>query len=247
MKSSPSSSCFGSLILVLFGLLLIRFGLPGLWKVLVGLFTGAFYLGIFLILAAIAVVGYFTYKNLRNNKRKQQFAGRTIVSKTEELYRSVVSRLERDVVLNQVSVEELLASEILMTENLKSVQDELIRLKEFTSSASIRTIDDQIRDYQQQQRQTTNESAKQLIQENLNLIQEKKQRLAAAMDDIRQKEALVDLVQNRLLNVEEDLKFGRPVQRLFPAELYERFGVQPPSARASLPPLAQKSSIEQKE
>lgn len=247
MKPRSSSSCLGSLLLILFGLLLIRFGLPGLWKVLVGLFTGAFYLGIFLLLAALAVIGYFTYKNLLANKQKKLTAGRTIVTKTEELYRAVVARLERDVVLNQVTVEELLASEILMTENLKSVQDDLGRLKEFTSSSSIRTIDQQIRDYKEQLRQTTNESSKQLIQENLNLIQEKKQRLAAAMDDIRQKEALVDLVQNRLLNVEEDLKFGRPVQRLFPAELYQRFGLQPPGERSSLPPFGQKSSMEEKE
>ena len=75
------------------------------------------------------------------------------------------------------------------------------------------------------------------------MLEEKRQRVAQAREEIRQKEGLADLLYNHLVNADENLKFGRPVTRVFPAEVYSQFGVTPPSDQQELPPLIEKSSI----
>jgi hypothetical protein len=246
MKSG--SSCLTSVLLILAALIMIRFGLPSVWRLLVGLFAGAFYLGAFFIIILIAVFGFLTYRNLQKNRqqeRSQQFAP---ASEALALYRSVVERLQKDMLLNQVSAEEFLQSEILMGENVNALQEELRRFKDFASSATVKSVELQIQEYGRQIRETDNSSVKQLIGENLKLMEEKKARLITATQQIKEKEALVDWIHNRLLIVDEDLRFGRMVRQLFPRELYERFGLAAPgSERASLPPLVEKSSIDRTE
>lgn len=66
--------------------------------------------------------------------------------------------------------------------------------------------------------------------------------MASAMEELRQKEASVDLVYNSLVRVEDDLKFGRPITQIFPSELYTRFGLTPPADQNKIPPLVEKSS-----
>ena len=69
-------------------LALIRYSLPALWKILAGLFAGAFYLGLVLFVILLGLIGYFTYKNLRRNKQKQVQLHYSRVTKVEQLYRS---------------------------------------------------------------------------------------------------------------------------------------------------------------
>jgi hypothetical protein len=76
----------------------------------------------------------------------------------------------------------------------------------------------------------------------LKMLDDKKQRMASAMEELRQKEASVDLVYNSLVRVEDDLKFGRPITQIFPSELYTRFGLTPPADQNKIPPLVEKSS-----
>lgn len=246
MKSA--SSCLTSVILILAALIMIRFGLPSLWRVLVGLFAGAFYLGAFVIIILMALLGFLTYRNLQKNRKQEishQFAP---ASETLALYRSVVERLQNDMLLNQVSAEEFLQSEILMGESLNTLQEELRRLRDFASSASVKSVERQIQEYGRQIRETDDGSIKQLIGENLKLMEEKRERLVTATQQIKEKEALVDWIHNRLLIVDEDLRFRRTVRQLFPPDLYERFGIPSPgSDRASLPPLGEKSSVDRTE
>lgn len=241
MKSS-FSSCFSTLILAVVAAALIRFALPGVWHLLAVLFTGTLFVGGLLFLLAVLAVGYFTFKNLKRNKEKQESEKYARVSRTETLYRSVVSGLQQNMVLNQVTAEELLQSEVLITEKLQQIKNDLIRLKEFASPKNEKVMSQQMREYQDQLRQSSDESVKQLVRQNMQILEEKKQRFTQAREDIRQKEGLADLVYNTLLNIEEDLKFGRPVRQLFSAEVYSRFGVTPPADQQSLPPLTEKSS-----
>jgi predicted metal-dependent hydrolase len=241
MKSESKTSCLGTVFLLVGTLVLIRYALPVVWKILAGLFAGALYLGIFVFLAFLAVLGYFTYKNLSRNKVKEGEKGYAVVLRVEDLYKALIERLHREVELNQVSVEELLQSEILMRENLASVRSDLIRLKDFASPQNQRNVSIQVREYQQQLRQSKEAASREVIEENLKMVQEKRERIESALEEIRQKEALVDLIYNSLVNVEEDLKFGRPVQRLFPPDLYQRFGLTPPATQPKLPPLLERS------
>jgi hypothetical protein len=242
MKSN-STSCFTSLVVLLAGAVLVRFALPGLWRVLAVVFEGTVYAGLVLFVLGLAILGYFIYQNLKKNEQKQQAQKYARVTRTEDLYKSVVDRLQRDAVLNQVSVDELLQAEILIAEKLPQMKEELVRLKDFTSPKNERAMSSQIREYQQQLQQTSDENVRQVVRQNLNLLEEKRQRHIAAVEEIRQKEATVDLVYHSLANVDEELRFGRPVQRLFPSDLYARFGLSPP-AQQQLPPLAEKSSLE---
>src|SRR3990172_6100379 len=129
MSSKPASSCFGTLILLVVSLAIIRFMLPGIWRLLAIVFEGAFYGGTLLFFIALIVIGYFTYKNLKGDQQKAEDKKYELVSRTEALYKSVVDRLQADALLNQVSVEELLQSEILITEPLQQIKKDLIRLK----------------------------------------------------------------------------------------------------------------------
>jgi hypothetical protein len=241
MKSS-SSSCLGSAILLIIALIAVRFALPGLWKVLAAVFSSLLFAGGFVVVIGLLLLGYFTFKNLKGNQKKQQGAQTVIVDRTEALYRSVVSRLNQDMVLNEVSAEEFLQSELLIGDNMKSVKLELARLKDFVSPQNERMVSKQIRDYKQQLQASTDDAAKQVIQENLKILEEKKQRMAEALEEIRHKEASVDLVYNCLVRVEDDLKFGRSVNRIFPPELYTRFGITPPAEQPRISPLTEKSS-----
>jgi hypothetical protein len=145
-------------------------------------------------------------------------------------------------VLNQVSAEELLQSEILVRENLANVRNDLIRLKEFASAENQKDLSNQMREYQQQIRQSKDAASKEVLQQNLRMVEEKQSRIDSALEEIRQKEGMVDLLYNSLAKVDEDLKFGRSVQRIFPSDLYNRFGLEPPSEQTKLPPLTERSN-----
>jgi hypothetical protein len=241
MKSEPKASCLGTAFLLIGTLVLIRYALPAVWKILAGVFAGALYLGLFLFVAILAVVGYFTYRNLIRNKVNAEEKRYAKVIKVEDLYKILVDRLHREMELNHVTVDELLQSEILIRENLASIRSDLIRLKDFASPQNQKNASIQMREYQQQLRESRDPGSREVIEQNLKLVEEKRERIEAALEEIRQKEALVDLVFNSLLNVEEDLKFGRPVQRLFPPDLYQRFGLTPPATQPTLPPLLERS------
>lgn len=231
----------GTAFLLVGTLVLIRYALPSVWKIIAGLFAGALYLGVFVFIALLAILGYFTYKNLTRNKVKAEEQRYAKVIKAEDLYKALIERLHREVELNQITVEELLQSEILMRENLASVRSDLIRLKDFASPQNQKNVSIQLREYREQLRQSREVASREVIEENLKMVEEKRERIEAALEEIRQKEALVELVYNSLVNVEEDLKFGRPVQRLFPPDLYQRFGLAPPATQPKLPPMLERS------
>lgn len=239
--AQSKSSCLGTLFLLVISLALIRYTLPAVWKILAGLFTGAFYLGFFVFLILLAILAYFTYKNLTKNKQKQEQTRYVKVTRVEELYRSLVDRLNQEMAFHRISAEELLQSEILVSENLAAIRSDLIRLKEFVSPRNQKELGVQLRDYQQQLREAKDAEAREILEQNIRMLEQKKERMDAANEEILQKEALMDLVYNSLLDVEEDLKFGRPVQYPFAPEVYRRFGLNPPAQQPSLPPLLERS------
>ena len=241
---SGSSSCLGSTILVIAALILVRFGLPGMWKILAGIFSTAVYLGLFLLVALLLVLGYYTYRNLQQNKQKVVEERYSRITRTQDLYKDLVGRLQRDAVLNEVSVEELLQSEILVSQSLNDVKMELIRLKDFASPRNEKLLNQQLREYKQELQKTVDPAVRQVVQDNLKLLDEKKERMSRTADEILQKEGMVDLVYHSLAKVAEDLKMGRPVYRLLSSEVYSRFGLEPPREKEQLPPLRDKSSIE---
>jgi hypothetical protein len=240
--SSRSSSCLSTALLIVVGLILIRFGLPELWLILARLFSTAFYGGMTLVLIALLALGFFTYRNLERRKQKQAPAQVSRVARVQELYKSLTEQLQRESISNEVSAEEFLQSEILVSQTLNDVKMDLIRLKDFVSPKNEESLDHQLRDYKQELQETTDPSVKQVILENLKMLEEKKERMAQAHEDVRQKEASVDLVYHSLVKAEEDLKLGKTVRRLLPAEVYQRFGLAAPKEREPLPPLTEKSS-----
>ena len=241
MKSQSSYSCLGSALLLVLVLVIIRYALPAIWKILAGLFTGAVFLGLALFLILIAVLGYVTYKNLSKNKQKAEARTYAAATRVEVLYRSIVDRLHQDMALHQITAEELLQSEILITEHLARIREDLVRLKEFASPRNQKELSIQERDYQQKFKESRDPASMEILEQNLKLVEQKKERMDDALEEIRQKEGLLDLVYNSLVNVEEDLKFGRTVQRLLPPDLYRRFGLQPPGEQSGLPPLLERS------
>jgi hypothetical protein len=246
MKSSrSSSSCFGSALLIVLLLVVIRFASPEVWKVFLSLTVGFFSLGILVFVLLFGAIGYFTYKNFKKNQKIAADSKAGFADRTEALYRSVVERLQNDIGLNQVSAEELLQSEVLVSEKVNDLKIELFRLQEFTSPQNQRGVEDQIRDYQRKIQASHDSAVQQVMNENIRMLEEKKKRMEDALDEIRHKEASLDLVYNTLRNVEDNLKFGKPVQQLFPPDLYRRFGLEPPSKRDLLPPLTEKSSTEE--
>jgi hypothetical protein len=246
MKSSrSSSSCFGSALLIVLLLAVIRFASPEVWKVFLSLTVGFFSLGILVFVLLFGAIGYFTYKNFKKNQKIAADSKAGFADRTEALYRSVVERLQNDIGLNQVSAEELLQSEVLVSDKVNDMKVELLRLQEFTSLQNQRGVEDQIRDYQRKIQASHDSAVQQVMNENIRMLEEKKKRMEDALDEIRHKEASLDLVYNTLRNVEDNLKFGKPVQQLFPPDLYRRFGLEPPSKRDLLPPLTEKSSTEE--
>jgi hypothetical protein len=244
MTSKSSSSCFGSALLLILALVIVRYALPGIWKIIAALFSTAFVAGIILVAIGLGFLGYFTYKNLKQNQQKAQVKQYERIDRTEALYRSVIERLHTESALNLVSAEELLQSEILITDSLKSVKMDLIRLKDFASVKNAKQLQERIRDYKQELRESSDPSVKQVIEENLKILNEKNQQMMEAAEEIRQKEASVDLIYNSLTRVEDDLKFGRPISKIFPSELYGRFGVAAPAEPPRLRPLTEKSSTD---
>jgi predicted negative regulator of RcsB-dependent stress response len=242
MKSGSNTSCFGTAILLIIALALLKLLFPAAWGILASLLINAFYAGFLLVAIAFCVVGYFVFKNLSKNREKQEAKKYARVTRVEELYRSIVERLNRDMVLNEVTAEELLQSEILVRENLANVRNELLRLKEFASAENQKNLSAQIREYQQQIRESKDSASKEVLEQNLHMVEEKRNRIDAALEEIRQKEGMVDLLYNSLVKVEEDLKFGRSVQRIFPSDLYNRFGLELPSDQGKLPPLNERSN-----
>lgn len=244
-SSSSSSSCFGSFILLVFVLILLRFAAPEIWKIILTLTAGALSLGALLFIVILGVIGYFTYKNFKKNQKASGENRYGALDRTEALHRSVVERLQRDLTLNQVSAEELLQSEILVNEKLTDMKVELVRLYEFASPQNSGLVEDQIREYKRKLQTSRDAAVQQVMNENIRMLEEKKERIADATEEIRQKEASMDLVYNTLKNVEDNLKFGRPVKQLFPPEIYRRFGLTPPARHELLPPLTENSSKEE--
>lgn len=242
MSSRSSSSCVGTVILVLVGLILIRFGLPGLWKIVAGLFSTAFYGGLILVALILFSIAFFTYKNLQKNKKTQTAGQVSRVARVQELYKSLSERLQKDSLSNEISAEEYLESEMLIGQTLNDVKVELIRLKDFVAPRNERELSRQLMDYKRELQEASDPDVKQVIRENLKLLEEKKERMTQAHEEIRQKEASVDLIYHSLMRVEEDLKLGRPVRQLLPSEVYRRFGVTAPRDRERLGPLTEKSS-----
>ena len=206
-----------------------------------GLFAGAFYIGLGLFLVLLAVLGYFTYKNLIRNKQKEEQTRYVHVTRVEHLYTSLVDRLNREMAFHQISAEELLQSEILIKENVAAIRNDLIRLKEFASPRNQKELSALLREYQQKLRESREPGSREILEQNIRMVEQKRERMEAALEEVRQKEGLLDLVYNSLVDVEEDLKFGRPVQRLFPPEIYTRFGLNPPAEPTALPPLLERS------
>ena len=241
MRTESKSSCLGTALLLVLILALVRYSLPAVWKILAGLFAGAFYLSLGLFVILLGLLGYFTYKNLGRNKQKREQIRYARVTRVEQLYRSLLDRLNREMGLRQISAEELLQSEILITEHLGTLRTDLIRLKEFASPKNQKALSLQLREYNQQLKDAKDSASQEVLEQNIRLVEQKQERMDAALDEIRQKEGLLDLTYNSLLNVEENLKFGRPVERLFPPELYRHFGLEPPAEQRSLPPLQERS------
>jgi predicted negative regulator of RcsB-dependent stress response len=243
-SSSSSSSCFGTALLLIVILAILRFASPEIWKILLTLTAGAVSVAVMIFLALLGTIGYFTYKNFKKNQSRSTEMQTGGFDRTDQLYQSVVERLQKDIVLNQVSAEELLQSEVLVSEKLKDMKVELVRLQEFASSQNRAQVEEQIRDYKRKLQASRDSAVQQVMNENIRMLEEKRNRIEDAMEEIRQKEASMDLVYHTLRNVEDNLKFGRSVQQLFPDDLYRRFGLVPPSKRDSLPPLTQKSTEE---
>jgi len=246
MKSSrSSSSCLGSIFLIVLIAAVLSFAFPGIWKILLSLTVGFFSLGILLFVLLFGAIGYFTYKNFKKNQKMEADSRAGVADRTEALYRSVVERLQNDIGLNQVSADELLQSEVLVSDKVKDMKIELLRLQEFASPKNQRSLDDQIHDYERKIQASQDAAVQQVMNENIRMLEEKKKRMMDSLEEIRHKEASLDLVYNTLRNVEDNLKFGKPVQHLFPSDLYRRFGLEPPSKRDTLPPLTEKSSTEE--
>ena len=240
MKSGSTSSCLGTAFLLVVTLAIVRFTLPAVWKILAGFFAGAIYLGLGIFLILLLGIGYLTYKNLGKNRKKQEQTRYARVTRAEELYRSLLSRMNREMGIHQISAEELLQSEILVTEHLSAIRDDLIRLKDFAAPHHQKEVSISLREYQQQFREAK-DSARDVLEQNIRMMEQRRERIDAAIEEIQEKEALMDLVYNSLLDVEEDLKFGRPVQRFFSPDVYRRFGMNPPAEQPSLPPLLERS------
>lgn len=239
-----SKSCFGSLVLLVVALALVRFAIPGLWKVIVIGSAGVVSIGLLVFVIALVALGYFTYRNLSSNKAKQEGQKFSKVSRVEQMYAEVQSRLDRSPGANQVLADEFLQAEILIKDKLQQIKTDLIRLKEMTSPKNQKIIEDQLRDYRRQLREATDATVRKVIDENIAMVQGNKDRLTGAVEEIRSMEALLDLLYHSLVKADEDLKLGRPVQQIFSPEVYARFGVSGASSNAEpLPPMPQKSSL----
>lgn len=243
MSSRSSSSCLGSVILILVSLILIRFGLPKLWSLIAVIFSTAFYGGLIVFLLLCLGFGFLIYRNFQSNKKAKGAAQKDHrIARVQELYASLVNRLERGSVLNEISAEEFLQSEVLVSQTLRDLQTELTRLKQVASPQNVQSLNQQVYEYKKEMQATGDSSVKEVIEENLKLLEDRKTRMAQAAEEIRQKEASLDLVYHSLLRTEEELNLGRPIRRLLPAEIYQRFGLTAPKEKDPLRPLIEKSS-----
>src|SRR5262245_44863304 len=103
MKSGSNTSCFGAAILLIGIVFLLKILFPSFWGFITGFMVKAFFAGFFLIILGLCAVGYLILKNLTKNREVQQAKKYERVTRVEGMYRSVVDRLNRDMVLNQVS------------------------------------------------------------------------------------------------------------------------------------------------
>lgn len=243
MSSRSSSSCLGSVILILIALIMIRFGLPRLWSLIAVIFSTAFYGGLVIFLLLCLGLGFLIYRNFQANKKPRASAQKDHrVTRVQELYSMLVNRLERESLLNEISAEEFLQSEVLVSQTLRDLQNELNRLRDVASPQNVQSLNQQVYEYKKELQATPDGSVKEVIEENLKLLEDRKTRMAQAAEDIRQKEASLDLVYHSLLRTEEELNLGKPIRRLLPAEIYQRFGLTPPKEKDPLRPLIEKSS-----
>jgi phosphoribosyl-ATP pyrophosphohydrolase len=239
-----SKSCFGRVALFVVALALICYAIPGLFKVIVIGSAGLFSVGLVLLLLVFAALGYFTYRNLSGNKAKLEEQKFSKVSRVEQMYSSVQSRLDQSPGANQVLADEFLQAEILVKDKLPEIKTDLIRLKDVTSPKNQKIIEDQLRDYRRQLREGHDPAVRKVIEENIAMVQGNKDRLNGAVEEIREKEASLDLLYHSLVKVDEDLKLGKIVQQIFSPDLYARFGVSLPGrSQEPLPPMPQKSSL----
>lgn len=244
MKSG-STSCAATLVMLVVAAVLVRFLIPGLWKAMIAVSAGIVSLFLLLVVLGVVLVGFFTYKNLKRNRLKDEEKKIEKVVRVQQLYKSIQASLDRNTLANQVLSEEFLQAELLMGVKLPETKTDLIRLREVTSSKNQKAVEDQARDYRRQLREARDPSVKQVIEENLKMVDEKRERLSVANREIQEKEAQLDLLYHSLVKVDEDLKMGKTVQQLLPSEIYARFGLPAPSTEKSepLPPMPQKSSL----
>lgn len=242
MKSG-SSSCLTTIVVIALALFALNAIRPGIVLVFLKLFTGIFLTAGLILLVALAVLGYFIFRNVKANKAKEQQRPFMHIDRTQVLFRAVMDRLQVALDLNQVPMEEMVQSQILVEDRLPDLRKQLVQLREIVSPAGDKQLNDQLRDYQIKLRQAADPSAQEVFRANLKILEEKRERMKTVAEEIRQKDATVDLVYNSLVRVEDDLKSGRPITRIFTPDVYARFGLEPPASQQSeLPPLPEKSS-----
>lgn len=231
-------------MLLVVALVLIRYAIPGLWKVIIIGSAGLVSLGALLFLLLLVAAGYFTYRNLSKNKETREAQKFSKVSRVEQIYSSVQSRLDQSPGANQILAEEFLQAEILIKDKIPEIKTDLIRLKDLTSAKNSKIIEEQLGDYRRQLREAHDPAVRKVIEENIKMVEGNKERHAVALEEIKEKEASLDLLFHSLVKVEEDLKLGKAVQQIFSPEVYARFGISLPSrSQEPLPPMPQKSSL----
>lgn len=246
MKSSSNtsaSSCLWTFVAAFVAGALIRFIMPGLWRVVLSVSQALFYFGIVIVAIAVGVGIFLTYRNYQENEKKRAGKGSPVLSKTEELYSRVINKLQTEMVLNQVSADEMLQAEILMSEKLPETRTALIRLEDFASPENQKRLQDQLNEYQQKLSLAKDPAVQEVMEENIKMLEEKKMRMSAAVDEVKQKQATLDLIHNSLTADQEELSLGKPLTRIFPDEIYRYFGLNAPTG--SLPPLSEKSSVDE--
>jgi hypothetical protein len=241
MKSG-SRSCLGTILLMIVAFALIKFLFPELWTFLFSFSIGLIAAGLVVVVLLLGALGYFTYRNLKGNKQKEAARKSAKALRLDEVYQSIQKRLEQAPLLNQIPSEEWLRVEMLMGGRVAEMKSDLIRLKDLTAVANIRATQNQLSDHRRQLNEAHDEAVRNVIRENIRLVEEKSDRLRKAEEEIKQNEASLDLIYYSLLKVDEDLKMGRSVQSLLPADVYKRFEIATVSDEEKLPPLEKKSS-----
>lgn len=241
MKSG-SRSCLGTILLLIVAFALIKFLFPELWTLLFSLSVGLIAAGIVVVVLLFGALGYFTYRNLKGNKRKEAARKSAKALRLDDVYHSIQKKLEHAPQLNQIPSEEWLRVEMLMGGRVAEMKSDLIRLKDLAAPANIRAAQIQLSDHRRQLAETRDEAVRNVIRENIRLVEEKNDRLQKAEEEIKQNEASLDLIYYSLLKVDEDLKLDQTVHSLLPADVYKRFEIATGTDEEKLQPLEKKSS-----